>query len=46
MKEQIKIYLERGIGLTGMTDDEVPVVRYDILVVLALALAWLACFFC
>jgi miniconductance mechanosensitive channel len=46
MMEQIKIYLERVIGLTGLTDDYVPVVRYAILVVLAFVLAWLAGFLC
>lgn len=43
--EQIKIYLEQMISLTGLSGDSVAVVRYGILVVSAFVLAWLAgCF--
>lgn len=44
--EQIKIYLEKMISLTGLSSDYVPVVRYAILVVLAFLLAWLAGWAC
>ena len=44
--EQIKAFLERVIGMTGLSDDLVSVVRYAILVVLAFVLAWLAGWFC
>ena len=44
--EQIKIYLEKLISLTGLTGDYVPVVRYGILVILAFLLAWLAGWLC
>lgn len=44
--EQIKVFLERVIGMTGLSDDLVSVVRYAILVVLAFVLAWLAGWFC
>ena len=39
--EQIKFFLERVIGLTGLSSDYVPMVRYAILVVAAFLLAWL-----
>ncbi|MBQ8989087.1 MAG: mechanosensitive ion channel family protein [Prevotella sp.] len=44
--EQIKIYLERLISLTGLTGDYVPVVRYVILVIASFLLAWLAGWVC
>lgn len=44
--EEIKIYLERVIGMTGIGGDYVPMVRYGILVILAFALAWLAGWIC
>lgn len=44
--EQIKIFLERAISLTGVTGSSVQVVRYVILVVLAFVLAWLAGWLC
>jgi miniconductance mechanosensitive channel len=44
--EQIKISLERLIGLTGVTGDYVPVIRYVILVIVAFLLAWLAGWVC
>ena len=40
--EEIKIFLERVIGMTGLSGDYVPVVRYALLVVIAFLLAWLA----
>ena len=46
MMEQIKIFLERLISLTGLTGDYVPVVRYAVLVILAFLLAWLAGWLC
>lgn len=42
MMEDINIFIERMISLTGLTGDYVPVVRYAFLVVLAFVLAWLA----
>lgn len=44
--ETIKTILERLIGLTGLTGDYVPMVRYMILVVVAFLLAWLAGWLC
>ena len=44
--EKIKIFLERVIGMTGLSGDYVPVVRYALLVVIAFLLAWLAGWFC
>lgn len=44
--EAIKTILERLIGLTGLTGDYVPMVRYMILVVVAFLLAWLAGWLC
>ena len=44
--EQIKIYLERMISLTGLTGDSVALVRYAILVVMAFILAWLTGWAC
>ena len=44
--EAIKIYMEKMIGLTGLTDEYVSLVRYTILVVLAFLLAWLAGWLC
>ena len=44
--EQIKIFLEKMISLTGLTGDYVPVVRYAILVMIAFLLAWLAGWLC
>lgn len=44
--EQIKIYLEQMISLTGLSGDSVAVVRYGILVVSAFVLAWLAGWLC
>ena len=43
--EQIKVFLERLIGLTGLSSDYVPMVRYAILVVAAFLLAWLTGWF-
>ena len=40
--EEVNIFIERMISLTGLTGDYVPVVRYAFLVVLAFVLAWLA----
>ena len=42
MMEEVNIFIERMISLTGLTGDYVPVVRYAFLVVLAFVLAWLA----
>ena len=44
--EQIKIYLEKLISLTGLTGDAVSVVRYVILVIASFGLAWLAGWLC
>ena len=44
--EQIKIYLEKLISLTGLTGDTIAVVRYAILVIIAFILAWLAGWAC
>jgi miniconductance mechanosensitive channel len=44
--EQIRIYLEKIISMTGLTGDYVPVVRYAILVIFAFLLAWLAGWAC
>ena len=44
--ETIKTGLERLIGLTGLTGDYIPMVRYMILVVVAFLLAWLAGWLC
>ena len=44
--EQIKIYLEKLISLTGLTGDTVSVVRYVILVIASFGLAWLAGWLC
>ena len=44
--EQIKFFLERVIGLTGLSSDYVPMVRYAILVVAAFLLAWLTGWLC
>ena len=44
--ETIKTGLERLIGLTGLTGDYIPMVRYVILVVVAFLLAWLAGWLC
>ena len=40
--EDIKIFIERMLGQTGLTGDYVPTVRYAIMVVVAFLLAWLA----
>lgn len=40
--ENLKIYIEEIISLTGLADDYVPIVRYGILVVMAFIVAWLA----
>lgn len=42
MMEDIKIFIERILGQTGLTGDYVPTVRYAIMVVVAFLLAWLA----
>ena len=42
MMDEINLYMERIISLTGLTGDYVPVVRYAFWVVLAFILAWLA----
>ena len=42
MMEEVNIFIERMISLTGLTGDYVPVVRYAFLVVLAFVLAWMA----
>ena len=39
--EDIKVFLEQVLGRMGLTGDNVPVVRYTILVVIAFLLAWL-----
>lgn len=44
--EQIKIYLEKMISLTGLTGDSIAVVRYAILVIMAFILAWMAGWAC
>lgn len=44
--EQIKIYLEKMISLTGLAGDAVSVVRYAILVIASFLLAWLAGWLC
>lgn len=44
--EQIKIYLEKLISLTGLTGDTVSVVRYVLLVIASFGLAWLAGWLC
>lgn len=44
--EQIKIYLEKIISLTGLTGDAIPIVRYVFLVVASFMLAWLAGWVC
>lgn len=44
--EEIKIYLERVIGMFGVSADYVPTVRYGVLVVMAFVLAWLAGWIC
>ncbi len=44
--EQIKIYLEQMISLTGLSGDSVAVVRYGILVISAFVLAWLTGWLC
>ena len=44
--EQIKFFLERVIGLTGLSSDYVPMVRYAILVIAAFLLAWLTGWLC
>ena len=42
MMDEINLFMERIISLTGLTGDYVPVVRYAFWVVLAFILAWLA----
>ena len=44
--EQIKIYLEQMISLTGLSGDSVAVVRYGFLVISAFVLAWLTGWLC
>lgn len=44
--EQIKLFLERVIGLTGLSSDYIPMVRYAILVIAAFLLAWLTGWLC
>lgn len=44
--DRINIFLERIIGLTGVSGDYVSAVRYGLLVVIAFVLAWLAGWVC
>lgn len=44
--ENIKIFVEQILELSGLTGNAVPVVRHILLVITAVILAWLAALFC
>ena len=44
--ENIKIFVEQILELSGLTGNDVPVVRHILLVITAVTLAWLAALFC
>ena len=44
--ENIKIFVEQILELSGLTGNAVPVVRHILLVIIAVILAWLAALFC
>ncbi|MBQ3624426.1 MAG: mechanosensitive ion channel [Prevotella sp.] len=44
--ENIKIFVEQILELSGLTGNAVPVVRHILLVITAIILAWLAALFC
>lgn len=44
--ENIKIFVEQILELSGLTGNSVPVVRHILLVITAVILAWLAALFC